>query len=211
MVTWTRDGGDISSVDDSHLYTPSQLVVPNGGKYRSGDYTNILTVSGSLPGMYGVSVTNVRTTTPVTAGPITVRGNIHPIYSGIRLLHIVMCLKSWLMHACTSAESAHSSFSPSGAQHLKTIQLSWSLVDSSFTVRSYVVKYTVCDIRSGQCDATVSIPINDITDTNYILDNVNIWATYNFTVLAYFNSMGMTHTLPLTSGVHTVTTQGMFM
>ena len=70
MVTWTRDGGDISSVDDSHLYTPSQLVVPNGGKYRSGDYTNILTVSGSLPGMYGVSVTNVRTTTPVTAGPL---------------------------------------------------------------------------------------------------------------------------------------------
>ena len=72
MVTWTRDGDDISSVDDSHLYTPSQLVVPNrgvpnGGKYRSGDYTNILTVNGSLPGMYGVSVTNDRTTTPVTS------------------------------------------------------------------------------------------------------------------------------------------------
>ena len=84
MVTWTRDNDNISSLEDSHLYTPSQLVVPNGGIYRSGDYSNMLTVSGRLPGVYGVSVTNVRTTTPVTAGPITVRGNIHPIYSGIR-------------------------------------------------------------------------------------------------------------------------------
>ena len=67
MVTWTRDGGDISSVDDSHLYTPSQLVVPNGGKYRSGDYTNILIVNGRLSGVYAVSVTNDRTTTPVTS------------------------------------------------------------------------------------------------------------------------------------------------
>ena len=118
-----------------------------------------------------------------------------------------------LAHACMHVcKSAHSTFSLSGAQHLTTIQLSWFLVDSSFTVSSYAVKYTVCDIWSGQCDATVSISINDITDTNYILDNVNIWATYNFTVSVHFNSMSMSeHILPLTSGVHTVTTQGMFM
>ena len=103
MVTWTRDSDDISSLEDSHLYTPSQLVVPNGGIYTAGDYSNILTVNGRLSGVYGVSVTNVRTTIAATASPITVRGNIHPVYSGIRLLHIVMCLKSWLMHACTCA------------------------------------------------------------------------------------------------------------
>ena len=67
MVTWTRDGDDISSLEDNLRYTPSQLVVPNGGKYRSGDYSNILRVNGSLPGVYGVSVTNDRTTTPVTS------------------------------------------------------------------------------------------------------------------------------------------------
>ena len=78
MVTWTRDGGDISSVDDSHLYTPSQLVVPNGGVYTAGIYSNILTVSGRLPGVYGVSVTNDRTTMAATASPITVRGNTYP-------------------------------------------------------------------------------------------------------------------------------------
>ena len=66
MVTWTRDSDDISSLEDSHLYTPSQLVVPNGRLYTAGDYSNILTVSGRLPGVYGVSVTNDRTTTPVT-------------------------------------------------------------------------------------------------------------------------------------------------
>ena len=63
MVTWTRDGDDISSLEGSHLYTPSQLVVPN---YKCGDYSNILTVNGRLTGVYGVSVTNDRTTTPVT-------------------------------------------------------------------------------------------------------------------------------------------------
>ena len=97
MVTWTRDGDDISSLEDNR-YMPSQSVLPNGRLYTAGDYSNILTVSGSLPGMYGVIVTNDRTTTPVTAGPITVRGNIHPIYSGIRLLHIVVF--EILAHAC---------------------------------------------------------------------------------------------------------------
>ena len=52
-VTWTRDGDDISSLEDNHLYIPSQLVVPNGGLYTAGDYSNILTVSGRLPGVYG--------------------------------------------------------------------------------------------------------------------------------------------------------------
>ena len=76
MVTWTRDGDNISSLEDSHLYTPSQLVVPRNGLYRSGDYSNILTVSGRLPGVYGVSVTNDRTTTPVTpTNNFTIIGN----------------------------------------------------------------------------------------------------------------------------------------
>ena len=67
MVTWTRDGDDISSLEDNLRYTPSQLVVPNGRVYTAGDYSNILTVNGSLSGVYGVSVTNDRTTTPVTS------------------------------------------------------------------------------------------------------------------------------------------------
>ena len=76
IVTWTRDGDNISSLEDSHLYTPSQLVVPNGRVYRSGDYSNILTVNGRLPGVYGVSVTNDRTTTPVTpTNNFTIIGN----------------------------------------------------------------------------------------------------------------------------------------
>ena len=66
MVTWTRDGVTISSLRDNH-YTPSQLVVPNGKLYTAGDYSNILTVNGRLSGVYGVSVTNDRTATPVTS------------------------------------------------------------------------------------------------------------------------------------------------
>ena len=70
-VTWTRDGVNISSLTNrDNYYTPSQLVVPNGGIYTAGDYSNILTVSGSLSGVYGVSVTNDRTTTPVTSHTI---------------------------------------------------------------------------------------------------------------------------------------------
>ena len=65
MVTWTRNSDDISSLEDSHNYIPSQMVVPNGRVYTAGDYSNILTVSGRLPGVYGVSVTNDRTATPV--------------------------------------------------------------------------------------------------------------------------------------------------
>ena len=66
-VTWTRDGVNISSLRDNH-YTPSQLVVPNDdGLYTDGDYSNILTVNGRLSGVYGVNVTNDRTTTPVTS------------------------------------------------------------------------------------------------------------------------------------------------
>ena len=76
MVTWTRDSDDISSFEDSHLYTPSQLVLPNGRVYTAGHYTNMLTVNGSLPGVYGVSVTNDRTATPVTpTNNFTIIGN----------------------------------------------------------------------------------------------------------------------------------------
>ena len=73
-VTWTRDGVNISSLRDNR-YTPSQLVVPNGRIYTAGDYSNILTVSGRLSGVYGVSVTNDRTTTPVTSN-IAVLGTV---------------------------------------------------------------------------------------------------------------------------------------
>ena len=65
-VTWTRDGADISSLE-TNRYMPSQNVLQNNGLYTAGDYTNILTVSGRLSGVYGVSVTNDRTTTPVTS------------------------------------------------------------------------------------------------------------------------------------------------
>ena len=73
-VTWTRDGVKISSLEDSQ-YTPSQIVLRNGaeGLYTAGDYSNILRVSGRLSGVYAVSVTNDRTTTPVTSN-ITVLG-----------------------------------------------------------------------------------------------------------------------------------------
>ena len=78
MVTWTRDGDDISSLEDSHLYTPSQLVVPNGRVYTAGDYSNILTVNGSFSGVYGVSVTNDQTTTSVTpTNNFTIIGNYY--------------------------------------------------------------------------------------------------------------------------------------
>ena len=71
-VTWTRNGVNISSLEDNR-YMPSQNVLQNGGLYTAGDYSNILTVSGRLSGVYGVSVTNDRTTTPVTSN-ITVLG-----------------------------------------------------------------------------------------------------------------------------------------
>ena len=64
-VTWTRDGVSISSLADNR-YTPSQIVLPNDGRYTAGHYSNILTVSGRFSGVYGVSVTNDRTTVPVT-------------------------------------------------------------------------------------------------------------------------------------------------
>ena len=65
-VTWTKDGVNISSLEDNH-YTPSQNVLRNGGLYTAGDYSNILRVNGRLSGVYAVSVTNDRTTTPVTS------------------------------------------------------------------------------------------------------------------------------------------------
>ena len=64
-VTWTIGGINVSTLDHSR-YKPSQIVVPNDQLYTAGDYLNILTVSGRLPGEYGVSVTNDRTSQPVT-------------------------------------------------------------------------------------------------------------------------------------------------
>ena len=64
-VTWTIDGNNVSNLEDSR-YEPSQIVVPNEQLYTAGDYSNVLTVSGRLPGEYGVSVTNDRTSQPVT-------------------------------------------------------------------------------------------------------------------------------------------------
>ena len=68
-VTWTRDGVNISSLSNSHFET-LQTVQSHGlnnNNYTTGDYTNVLRVSGRLPGEYGVSVTNDRTQAPVTS------------------------------------------------------------------------------------------------------------------------------------------------
>ena len=64
-VTWTIGGINVSTLEDSR-YKPSQILVPNDQLYAAGDYSNILTVNGRLPGEYGVSVTNDRTSQPVT-------------------------------------------------------------------------------------------------------------------------------------------------
>ena len=64
-VTWTIGGNNVSTLEGSR-YEPSQIVVPNDRLYTAGHYSNILTVSGRLPGEYGVSVTNDRTSQPVT-------------------------------------------------------------------------------------------------------------------------------------------------
>ena len=73
-VTWTIDGNNVSTLEGSR-YKPSQIVVPNDRLYTAGNYSNILTVSGRFPGEYGVSVTNDRTSQPVTpATNITIIG-----------------------------------------------------------------------------------------------------------------------------------------
>ena len=68
-VTWTRDGVNISSLSNSYFETLQtvQSHGPNNNNYTMGDYTNVLRVSGRLPGEYGVSVTNDRTQAPVTS------------------------------------------------------------------------------------------------------------------------------------------------
>ena len=63
-VTWTIDGNNVSTLEDSR-YKTSQIVIPNDQLYTAGHYSNILTMSGRLPGEYGVSVTNDRTSQPV--------------------------------------------------------------------------------------------------------------------------------------------------
>ena len=68
-VTWTRDGLSISTLRDIR-YKTSQTVLDNGGVYTAGHYSNILTVTGRLPGVYGVSVTNDRTREPVTSNAL---------------------------------------------------------------------------------------------------------------------------------------------
>ena len=64
-VTWTIDGVNVSNLEDRR-YKTSQIVIPNDQLYTAGHYSNILTVTGRLPGVYGVSVTNDRTSQPVT-------------------------------------------------------------------------------------------------------------------------------------------------
>ena len=68
-VTWTRDGVNILSLRDIR-YTTSQTVLVNRRGYTAGDYSNILTVKGRLPGVYGVSATNDRTRHAVTSNTI---------------------------------------------------------------------------------------------------------------------------------------------
>ena len=73
-VTWTIDGINVSTLEGSR-YRPSQIVVPNDQLYTAGHYSNMLRVSGRLPGEYGVSVTNDRTSQPVTpTTDITITG-----------------------------------------------------------------------------------------------------------------------------------------
>ena len=73
-VTWTINGNNVSTLEGSR-YEPSQIVVPNDRLYTAGDYSNILTVSRRLPGEYGVSVTNDRTSQSVNpTADITIIG-----------------------------------------------------------------------------------------------------------------------------------------
>ena len=90
-VTWTINGVNVSSLANNH-YQTSQIVVPNSGLYIAGDYTNILTVSGRLPGVYGVSVTNDRTSQPVTpTTAITIIGS-----------YLKCCAQCYYVHKITS-------------------------------------------------------------------------------------------------------------
>ena len=65
-VTWTRDGAAVSS-DTSHTLTPTET------DDITATYSNVLTVTGRLPGNYTCSVANVRTAHPATAS-LTVAG-----------------------------------------------------------------------------------------------------------------------------------------
>ena len=82
-VTWTKDGVNILSLRDIR-YTTSQTVLDN----RRGDYSNILTVKGRLPGVYGVSATNDRTRYAVTSNTI-VSGKIKIIIGCVSKLGIM--------------------------------------------------------------------------------------------------------------------------
>ena len=178
IVTWTRDGDDISSVDDSHLYTPSQLVVPNGGKYRSGDYTNMLTVNGSLSGVYGVSVTNDRTTTPVTSN-IAVLGIVVNVHGNTRDCLITFALYTDYPQAVITNGSAIQSDIDGD------ITIAWTVSDSSLVSRffdGYEIQYRICTSNQKNGCGGSQEATSNTTSTNYNLTNVTPWVTYEFTI-----------------------------
>ena len=106
-VTWTKDGVNILSLRDIR-YTTSQTVLDNGGVFTAGDYSNILTVTGRLPGVYGVSATNDRTRHAVASNTI-VSGKIKIIIGCVSKLgimydyYVYMLLK--FINTCTDRYS----------------------------------------------------------------------------------------------------------
>ena len=75
LVTWTRNGVNISLSGDNHYTTSQTVLVNHKGLHTDGDYSNTLTVIGRLPGVYAVSVTNDRMRVPVKSNNVTVPGN----------------------------------------------------------------------------------------------------------------------------------------
>ena len=84
-VTWTRDNVKIVISLANSTYTSSQSVRDHKESFVRGDYENILTVSGRLPGVYGVSVTNDQTTIPVVSN-VTILGKVNPESMYIQLV-----------------------------------------------------------------------------------------------------------------------------
>ena len=65
-VNWTRDGAAVP-YDANHVLTQTVTY------QHTATYSNVLTVTGRLPGNYTCSVANVRTAPPATAS-LTVAG-----------------------------------------------------------------------------------------------------------------------------------------
>ena len=183
MVTWTRDSDDNSSLKDSHLYTPSQLVVPNGGVYTAGDYSNMLTVSGRLSGVYGVSVTNDRTATPVTS-------NIAVLLGTVTVVRILTCIDmcATFLNFCPNTDYPQDVITNGSAIQSDidgNITISWTVSNSSIVSRIFVgyeIQYRRCPLGQRNGCVDLQLAISDTTSTHYNLTNVVLWAAYEFTI-----------------------------